>query len=56
MTEWAHRAGRLVFQEVECPHEDNIVTFINLTLFFYSQGMWSRAHVHKGIVVLVLDV
>lgn len=52
--EWADRAGKLVFQEVENPHEDNIVTFINLALLFYSRGLWRRSYIHKGIILLVL--
>ncbi|RQM05802.1 hypothetical protein DH86_00002115, partial [Scytalidium sp. 3C] len=44
-TEWATRASKLVFQEVETPNEDNIVTFLNLGLFWYSQGDWRRAFI-----------
>jgi hypothetical protein len=33
MLDWANRAGRLVFQEVETPTEINAVTFLNLALF-----------------------
>lgn len=40
-----------MFQEAENPHEDNIVTFMNLALFYYSQGMWRRAYIHKGTVI-----
>ncbi|KIX09067.1 uncharacterized protein Z518_00145 [Rhinocladiella mackenziei CBS 650.93] len=47
-TEWAERAGKLVFQEVENPHGDSIVTFMNLALFWYSQGLWRRSYIHKG--------
>lgn len=46
--EWAERASKLVFQDVENPTEDNVVTFTILTLFWYSQGSWRRAYVHKG--------
>ncbi|KFZ17772.1 hypothetical protein V501_01572 [Pseudogymnoascus sp. VKM F-4519 (FW-2642)] len=47
-TQWAERAGKLAFQEVESPNEDNIVAFINLALFWYSQGSWRRSYIHKG--------
>lgn len=46
-TEWAEHAGKLAFQEVENPHEDLVVTFLNLALFWYSQGSWRRCSVHK---------
>ena len=48
-TQWAERAGRLAFQEVENPNEDNIATFVNLGLFWYSQGSWQRSYIHKCI-------
>ena len=38
--EWAERAGRLAFQEVESPKDENIVSFINLALFWYSEGTY----------------
>ncbi|OBT83774.1 hypothetical protein VE02_07461 [Pseudogymnoascus sp. 03VT05] len=47
-TQWAKLAGKLAFQEVESPNEDNIVAFINLGLFWYSQGSWRRSYIHKG--------
>lgn len=46
--EWAERAGKLVFQEVEDMYEDNVVSFINLALFWHSQGSWRKAYLHKG--------
>ncbi|KND93906.1 putative transcriptional regulatory protein, partial [Tolypocladium ophioglossoides CBS 100239] len=46
--EWAQEAGRLVFSQVESPTEDNLVTFLNLTLFWYSQGQWQRMVVYEG--------
>lgn len=49
MTEWARKAGTLVFQEAEELHEDNIVTFCNLSLFWHSQGSWRISYLHKGI-------
>jgi hypothetical protein len=49
MIEWAKQAGKLVFQEAEDLHEDNIVTFCNLALFWFSQGSWRIAYLHKGI-------
>lgn len=48
-TQWAELAGKLAFQEVESPNEDNIVAFVNLGLFWYSQGSWRRSYIHKGI-------
>jgi hypothetical protein len=51
---WAERAGKLVFQELEEPHDDNIVTFINLALFWYSQGSWRRSFMLKGSQVVGL--
>jgi hypothetical protein len=48
MMEWADRASKLVFQEADNPHEDNIVTFMNLALLFYSQGIWRRSFICKG--------
>ena len=49
MIDWAKRAGRLVFQEAEELHEDNVVTFCNLALFWNSQGSWRIALLHKGM-------
>jgi hypothetical protein len=51
MIEWAKRAGKLVFQEVGDFHEDNIVTFCNLALFWHSQGSWRMAFLCKGMGV-----
>ncbi|KAJ5611968.1 hypothetical protein N7528_009073 [Penicillium herquei] len=48
MMEWADRAGKLVFREAESLQEDNIVTFMNLALLLYSQGIWRRSFIHKG--------
>lgn len=45
---WAEEAGRLAFSQVENPTEDNLVTFLNLTLFWYSQGQWQRMIVYEG--------
>ena len=49
MTEWAQRAGKLVFQEAEALHEENVVTFCNLCLFWLAQGSWRLAYLHKGV-------
>lgn len=54
MIEWAQRAGSLVFREAEELHEDNIVTFCNLALFWHSQGSWRIAFLHKGTDVFRL--
>ncbi|KAJ4232970.1 hypothetical protein NW759_001752 [Fusarium solani] len=48
MIEWAKKAGILVFQEAEELHEDNLVTFFNLALFWHSQGSWRVSYLHKG--------
>lgn len=45
--EWAAQAGSLVFAQVDDPHEENIVTFINLALFWYSEGEWRRSAVYQ---------
>jgi hypothetical protein len=42
--EWAERGTRLVFQEADEPEEENIPAFINLALFWYSQGMWRKSN------------
>ncbi|KAH7370243.1 hypothetical protein BKA65DRAFT_13263 [Rhexocercosporidium sp. MPI-PUGE-AT-0058] len=47
-TQWAEQAGKLAFQEVEHPTEDNIAAFMNLGLFWYSQGSWRRSNIHYG--------
>jgi hypothetical protein len=47
--EWAERAGKLAYQDVETPNQDNLVTFLNLLLFWYGQGSWRRSFVHKGM-------
>ncbi|RSM10392.1 hypothetical protein CDV31_007268 [Fusarium ambrosium] len=54
MIEWAKKAGKLVFQEVEELHEDNLVTFFNLALFWHSQGSWRISYLHKEIQTLAL--
>lgn len=48
-TQWATRAGQLVFQEVDNPQEENIVTFVNLTLFWYEQGQWRKCSIYQGM-------
>lgn len=45
--EWAKRAGKLVCSELEEPVEENIVTFLNLALFWYSQGEWQKTFIYK---------
>ena len=49
MTDWAKRAGRLVLQEAEELHEDNVVTFCNLALFGHAEGSWRIGLLHKGL-------
>ena len=48
MIEWANRAGKLVFQNVQNCCEDNIVTFCILGLFWYTQGKWRLCYLYKG--------
>uniref|UniRef100_A0A8H7N2M0 Zn(2)-C6 fungal-type domain-containing protein n=1 Tax=Bionectria ochroleuca TaxID=29856 RepID=A0A8H7N2M0_BIOOC len=45
---WAEEAGRRVFAHVDDPTEENIVTFINLALFWYSRGQWQRMMVFES--------
>jgi hypothetical protein len=47
-TGWADQAGKQAFQDIEDPAEDHVVTFMNLALFWYSQGSWRRSAIHKG--------
>lgn len=54
MITWARRAGKLVFQEVEDLNEDNVVTFVNLALFWNSQGSWRLSMLYKGKVFVSL--
>ncbi|KAF4963112.1 hypothetical protein FSARC_8825 [Fusarium sarcochroum] len=56
MTKWAKQAGALVFQEAEELHEDNIVTFCNLSLFWHSQGSWRISYLHKGNACQLLHI
>jgi hypothetical protein len=49
MIDWAKRAGKLVLQEAEELHEDNVVTFCNLALFWHAEGSWRIALLHKGV-------
>ncbi|KAK5996298.1 hypothetical protein PT974_03053 [Cladobotryum mycophilum] len=46
--EWAQAAGRLAFQEIETPSQDNIVVFLNLSLFWYSVGQFQRSGMLSG--------
>ncbi|KAK4893554.1 hypothetical protein LTR27_008021 [Elasticomyces elasticus] len=51
MDEWAHRANRLAFQEMHEFHDDSLATFINLSIFWHSQGSWRMAMLCKGLPV-----
>ena len=42
--EWAERGTRLVFEEADEPNEENIPAFMNLALYWYSQGMWRKSN------------
>ncbi|EXJ69398.1 uncharacterized protein A1O5_07434 [Cladophialophora psammophila CBS 110553] len=46
--EWAERAGKLVFDVIESPQEDNVITCLILALFWYNQGSWQRSYILKG--------
>ncbi|KAI8633487.1 hypothetical protein F5Y19DRAFT_243861 [Xylariaceae sp. FL1651] len=56
MVEWAQRAGKLVFQDAEELAQDNIVTFLNLALFWHSQGSWRIAYLYKGNAFQCQDI
>ncbi|KIV98001.1 hypothetical protein PV10_01695 [Exophiala mesophila] len=45
--EWASIAGSMVATELGEPKEENIVTFINLALYWYSEGEWRKAFIYK---------
>ncbi|KAH8880880.1 hypothetical protein GQ53DRAFT_889362 [Thozetella sp. PMI_491] len=45
---WAEQAGKLVFAEIDTPTEDNLVSFVHLSFFWYSQGQWQRMLVYEG--------
>lgn len=48
MTEWAQQAGKLAFDEIESFSNDLVATFLNLTLFWHSQGSWKLSSLYKG--------
>ena len=48
MLEWAQMAGKLVLRDVEELHEEDIITFLNLALFWHTQGLWRKCFIHKG--------
>ncbi|KAI0448227.1 hypothetical protein F4803DRAFT_14184 [Xylaria telfairii] len=56
MLEWAQSAGKLVLQEIEELTRGNIVTYMNLALFWHSQGAWRKAYLYKGHAFLLLDL
>ncbi|KAF7561041.1 hypothetical protein G7046_g3107 [Stylonectria norvegica] len=58
MLAWAKRAGKLVFEEAEELHEENVVTFFNLSLFWHSQGSWrmSKALILKANAYQLLRI
>ncbi|KID80450.1 zinc finger transcription factor 1, partial [Metarhizium brunneum ARSEF 3297] len=41
--EWAEKAQALVFAHLAVPKEENLVTLLNLTLFWYRLGQWQRS-------------
>jgi hypothetical protein len=46
--DWADQAGKLILAEADQPTEENIITSINLVLFWFSQGQWQRALVYES--------
>ncbi|KAH7191847.1 uncharacterized protein B0J16DRAFT_393909 [Fusarium flagelliforme] len=56
MTQWARKAGSLVFQDAEDLNDDNIVTHCNLSLFWHSQGSWRISYLHKGNACQLLHI
>ncbi|KAH6949292.1 hypothetical protein DER45DRAFT_581033 [Fusarium avenaceum] len=55
-TQWAKKASATVFQMAEELHQDNIVTFCNLSLFWHSQGSWRISYLHKGNACQLLHI
>lgn len=49
---WAEQAGKLALLEGEEPDEETVVSFINLGLFWYSQGDWRRSIIYEGYASL----
>jgi len=45
--EWAARAGNLVTRSLDEPEEENLVTFINLALYWYTEGEWRKCFIYK---------
>lgn len=52
--EWAEEAGRIALSQIETPCSDNVVVFLNLSLFWYSIGEFHRASMHGGTCWLML--
>ncbi len=48
MLEWAQTASRLVLREVDELHEEDVITFLNLALFWHTQGLWRKCFMYKG--------
>jgi hypothetical protein len=48
MSEWAEKAGKLVFQHAEELESENITTYLNLALFWHSIGLYQKAYFYKG--------
>lgn len=56
MIEWAQRAGKLAFQDIETLHEENIVVFVHLALFWHSRGSWRIGQLHKGTACQLIQI
>ncbi|KAH8690799.1 hypothetical protein BGW36DRAFT_440126 [Talaromyces proteolyticus] len=48
---WANQAARLAMSEIEDPQEANLVTCMNLALFWYSLGEWRKSFMFKAHVL-----
>ncbi|KAI1815135.1 hypothetical protein GGS20DRAFT_361908 [Poronia punctata] len=53
---WAERAGKLVFQYIEELAHENIVTCLNLAIFWHSIGSWRRGYLYRGTAFLLPDI
>lgn len=56
MLEWAQLAGKLVLRQADELHEEDVVTTINLGLFWHSQGSWRKSFFYKGALAGLYDL
>jgi hypothetical protein len=45
--EWAERASCIAFEAVQIPREENIVSLLTLSLFWYAEGQFRRSSMHE---------